>query len=113
MPADDRKDFPWPTGQDRPSAGGREGRLHAIVHGRVQGVSFRYYTVNRARELRLTGYVCNRWDESVEVVAEGPRADLEQLLSFLRVGPRAAFVTNVDVEWLSPSGGFERFEVRF
>jgi len=90
-----------------------EVRLHATVHGRVQGVSFRYYAVQRARELGVTGYVRNRWDESVEVVAEGQRQAVDELLAFLRVGPRAAFVTGVDVEWLPPTDEFERFEVRY
>ncbi len=88
-------------------------RLQAIVHGRVQGVSFRYYTANRARELGLLGYVGNRGDGSVEVVAEGRRADLEQLLSFLRIGPRSAVVTDVRVDWTPPAGEFDRFEVRY
>ena len=89
-----------------------EVRLHATVNGRVQGVSFRYYTVQRARELGLTGYARNCWDESVEVVAEGQRPALDELLAFLRVGPRAAFVTGVDAQWLAPTDEFERFEVR-
>jgi acylphosphatase len=89
-----------------------EVRLHAIVHGRVQGVSFRYYTVQRARELGVTGYARNLWDESVEVMAEGPRAVVDELLAFLRVGPRSAFVTGVDVQWLAPTDEFQCFEVR-
>ena len=88
-------------------------RLHAIVHGRVQGVSFRHYTRLRARELGLTGFVRNLWDRTVEVVAEGRRADVEQLLAFLRVGPRAAFVSQVDAKWRPPSHEFDRFEVRY
>ena len=90
-----------------------EGRLQAIVHGRVQGVSFRYYTQRRARELALTGYVRNLWDGTVEVVAEGQRSALEELLAFLRVGPRAAFVTQVDTQWPVPTNEFHRFEVRY
>ncbi len=90
-----------------------EARLQALVQGRVQGVGFRYYAQQRARELGVTGFVRNRWDESVEVVADGPRAALERLLSYLRAGPRAAFVTAVDVEWLPPTDDFERFEVRY
>ena len=88
-------------------------RLHAIVHGRVQGVSFRYYTVNRARELGLGGYVRNRPDGSVEVVAEGTRSDLDQMLAFLRSGPRPAFVAEIETNWTAATGGFDRFEVRF
>jgi acylphosphatase len=90
-----------------------QARLHATIHGRVQGVSFRYYTAHRARELDLTGYVRNKPDGTVEVVAEGRRARLEELLSFLRVGPRAAFVTDVDLSWPDPTGRFGRFEVRY
>jgi acylphosphatase len=89
------------------------GCLHAVVHGRVQGVNFRYYTQLRARELGLTGYVRNLWDGTVEVVAEGQQSKLEDLLAFLRAGPRAALVTRVDTEWLAPTDGFDRFEVRY
>lgn len=88
-------------------------RLRAIVDGRVQGVNFRYYTQRRATELGLTGYVRNRWDGTVEAVAEGPQPQLEGLLAFLRVGPRSAFVTEVDIEWMAPTGEFRRFEVRY
>jgi acylphosphatase len=90
-----------------------QARLQAIVHGRVQGVNFRYYTQQRARDLRLTGYVRNLWDGTVEVVAEGQHSDLEEMLAFLRVGPRAAFVTQVDTRWSGPTGSFGRFEVRY
>ena len=88
-------------------------RLQATVHGRVQGVSFRYYTRRRATELGLTGTVRNARDGTVEVVAEGQRAVLDELLAFLRVGPPAAVVTRVDVRWVAPTNAFERFEVRY
>jgi acylphosphatase len=76
-------------------------------------VSFRYYTRRRARELGLVGYVRNLWDGTVEVVAEGPRPELEELLSFLHIGPQAAFVTQVDTQWPAPIDEFDRFEVRY
>lgn len=88
-------------------------RLHAIVDGIVQGVNFRYYTQERARSLRLTGWVRNRADGSVEVLAEGPRALLDQLLEFLRRGPPAASVTEVKEEWQAPTGEFALFDIRF
>lgn len=90
-----------------------EVRLQVIVHGRVQGVNFRYYTRQRAHELNLTGYVRNLWDRTVEVVAEGRRAEVEALLAFLRVGPRSAVVTQVDARWPAPTGEFDGFEVRY
>jgi len=90
-----------------------EVRLHAVVHGRVQGVSFRYYTSQRARELGLVGYVRNQADGTVEVVAEGERDVVESLLTFLRTGRRPAFVTQVETRWPRPTGTFDRFEVRY
>ena len=81
-----------------------QARLHARVRGRVQGVSFRYYTQEEALRLGLSGWVRNLHDGAVEVTAEGPRAALEQLLAFLQRGPTAARVTKVQTEW-SPAGG--------
>ena len=74
--------------------------LRALVRGRVQGVNFRQFVHTRATFLRLTGYVSNLDDgQTVEVVAEGRRADLEQLIEYLREGPRSARVDSVDVAW--------------
>ena len=88
-------------------------RLQATVHGRVQGVSFRYYTRRRATDLGVVGHVRNAWDGTVEVVAEGQRVALEELLAFLRVGPPAAMVDQVEVRWVVPTHAFDRFEVRY
>ena len=87
-------------------------RLHARIEGRVQGVGFRYFVLETAQGLGLTGWVRNRWDESVEVVAEGERPALERLLVALRRGPRMSFVSNVQVEWASGTGEFSGFSVR-
>ncbi|HET7087688.1 MAG TPA: acylphosphatase [Anaerolineae bacterium] len=85
--------------------------LHATVHGRVQGVNFRYYTQLKAQALNLTGWVRNRPDGTVEVVAEGARWALDQLLDFLYHGPSHAHVDRVDVEWLKATGQFTHFQV--
>lgn len=86
-------------------------RLHAIVDGRVQGVGFRYFVRENAAYLGLTGWVRNRWDDTVELTAEGSRDQLERLLSFVRRGPRAAFVTEVKTDWQAASGEFKDFRV--
>ena len=88
-------------------------RFHAIVHGHVQGVSFRYYTLATAKTLDLTGWVRNLPDGTVETVAEGPKVQLDSLLTFLRRGPTGARVTSVDVEWSAASGVFEDFEIQY
>jgi acylphosphatase len=86
-------------------------QLHAIVHGRVQGVGFRDATERRAVELGVTGWVRNKPDRTVEVTAEGDRAALERLLEWLHRGPSAARVSEVEAEWKAASGSFEDFRV--
>lgn len=90
-----------------------EARLRASVAGRVQGVGFRYFVLERARALSLTGYVRNEYDGSVEVVAEGPRRSLEELVDELRVGPRSASVREVVTDWSEPRSDLGEFGVRF
>ncbi len=88
-------------------------RLCALVRGYVQGVNFRWYTRQQASRLGLGGYVRNRADGSVEVVAEGSRENLEQLLTWLHRGPSLASVERVDVSWEEPTHEFSSFEVRY
>jgi len=88
--------------------------LRAVVRGRVQGVGFREYVLNRARFLGVSGYVRNLRDgRSLEVVAEGSRSELEQLLSYLREGPRLARVDAVESDWGEPTGAYDGFGVGY
>lgn len=88
-------------------------RLNAIVHGLVQGVNFRYYTQRQARRLGLRGYVRNRGDGTVEVVAEGPRHAVEEFYAWLHSGPPMAEVRRVEATWGPPAESGVTFEVRF
>jgi acylphosphatase len=90
-----------------------DARLTAIVHGYVQGVGFRYWAQRHASMLRLRGYVRNRPDGAVEVVTEGPRPKLEELLDLLRRGPADAEVSRADVTWGPAQGGFAGFQIRY
>ena len=86
--------------------------LRAVVRGRVQGVNFRSLVATRARFLGLDGYVRNLADgRTLKVVAEGQRADLEQLLEYLRQGPRSSRVESVEVEWGEAMGSFRDFGI--
>jgi acylphosphatase len=87
-------------------------RLHATVEGRVQGVGFRAFVEQCGEIYNLKGWVRNRWDGSVEVVAEGESQELERLLAALRRGPRASSVTEVIFEWQPATGEFTYFSVR-
>ncbi len=83
--------------------------LHAIIEGRVQAVGFRAFVIDHAQALGLTGWVRNKGDFQVEVWAEGPQADLDRLLVYLRRGPSMAYVTNVEVSRPEPSGKYKHF----
>jgi len=88
--------------------------LRAVVRGMVQAVGYRQFVLIRARSLGLFGYVRNGDDgRSVEVVAEGPAAALEELLEHLRRGPFLARVDNVEVSWSEEAGRYDSFSVDF
>lgn len=88
-------------------------RAHLVIRGRVQGVWFRASTRDRARELGVTGWVRNRPDGSVEVVAEGGRERMQRLITWCHQGPEGALVTDVEVEWQAYRGEFREFSVRY
>jgi acylphosphatase len=87
-------------------------RLEAVVHGRVQGVGFRFHVLRVANGLPISGWVSNESDGGVRCVAEGDRADLERLLAALREGPEGAVVTDVSEQWLPATGRMSGFSVR-
>jgi len=72
-------------------------RARAIVEGRVQGVFYRDSCCREALRLGVRGWVRNRADRSVEVVAEGPRDRVDQLLDWCRQGPPRAVVSTISV----------------
>ncbi len=87
--------------------------LQAIVYGRVHGVFFRDFVSRQARQIGLTGYVHNLPDGTVEVLAEGERKQLEELVGYLRVGPPAARVEKVATNWSEYTGKYSGFSVRY
>lgn len=87
--------------------------LYATVQGRVQGVGFRYFVVQKAFALALRGYVRNMSNDDVEVLAQGPRPALEYLLALLRQGPSAADVEEVQVMWRAPTEHISGFHIRW
>ncbi len=86
-------------------------RWRLIVRGQVQGVGYRAACCNRARELRLGGWVRNLDDGSVEVQAEGPSTDLAELRLWCERGPAGAQVAAVAMTALG-STGEDWFEIR-
>lgn len=87
-------------------------RVHVIVHGRVQGVGFRLFAVQEATRRGLAGWVRNKGEEEVEIVAEGSKEQLQDFLSVLRQGPALAWVQSWEVQWQPATGEFRAFSAR-
>lgn len=86
-------------------------RVSLRICGKVQGVFFRESTRLEASRLGLTGWVRNSDDGSVEAVAEGEQAALEEFIRWCHRGPQAARVTDVERTESEPTGEFRAFTV--
>jgi acylphosphatase len=86
--------------------------LEVRITGRVQGVGFRYFTLEIARQLRLTGHVANTRDGGVRAYAEGPRESLEQFLRSVQRGPDGARVRDVRTRWGAATGEYSTFTIQ-
>jgi acylphosphatase len=84
---------------------------HVVVHGRVQGVTFRDSLRRRADGRGVAGWTANRADGTVEAVLEGEPAAVDAVVDWCRDGPRAARVERVEVDERSPEG-LRGFDVR-
>ncbi len=89
----------------------KQARLHVTIEGRVQGVGFRFFVLEKSVQLGLVGWVRNTVDGKVEVTAEGSQEILNKLLLDLHRGPQAAYITNIQQEWFTATGEFSRFRV--
>ncbi len=83
-----------------------------IVRGLVQGVGFRYFVYRHASHLNLRGYVRNLHSGDVEIEVQGDRSLIEELIKEVKVGPRAAHVVDLKIEWKEPNQNFHGFEIR-
>jgi acylphosphatase len=86
-------------------------QLHCFVRGRVQGVFFRASIQREARRLGLTGWVKNRPDGAVEVIAEGEEDQVKDFLGWAQHGPSTARVDKVDTRWRGYTGEFANFVI--
>ena len=82
-----------------------------MIRGRVQGVYFRASTQREARRLGIGGWVKNRGDGSVEILAEGEETSIRELHGWAQKGPGAARVERVDTRWRSFTGEYPDFRI--
>lgn len=88
-------------------------RAHVIISGMVQGVFFRAYTREWARELGVNGWVKNLPDGRVEAIFEGEEGRVKEIIERCKKGPPMAVVENVDVRWEEYKGEFDDFEIKY
>jgi len=86
-------------------------RAHLWIDGRVQGVAFRYFTVEVAQKLALAGWVRNLPDRRVEAVFEGERNVIEKAIELCSSGPPFAHVTNIKLSWDELTEGLDGFHI--
>jgi len=88
--------------------------LNALVHGKVQGVYYRAFTAHAAKSLSIKGYVKNiSRTGDVEIIAEGEKLKLEEMLHQLKEGPPEALVENIETTWSAYTGQYTNFDVRY
>jgi acylphosphatase len=87
-------------------------RLEVEIFGLVQGVGFRWWLAAEARARQLSGYVINSPVGTVELVAEGSRERLEELLELCYQGTASAEVSQVDFTWQTADGKLEPFKIK-
>lgn len=88
-------------------------RAHILISGLVQGVYYRWFAEKKAKSLGLTGYVKNLFDGRVEVITEGEKGLIEELINDLKIGPSASDVRDVKIQWEEYEGKFQGFNIRF
>ena len=83
--------------------------LRLLIHGRVQGVSFRESMRRQAQNLAIAGWVRNRHDGTVEALVHGESADVDSIVRWAKHGPDFAYVERVEIE--PDKGSYTAFEV--
>ena len=87
-------------------------RVQVVVSGRVQLVMYRDFARRKARRFNITGWVKNKKDNTVEILAEGYETELKKYLKLLAKGPVLAEVENIETKWWDGvTGEFKRFEI--
>lgn len=90
-----------------------EQTVELLVSGRVQGVGFRYFTLQTAHTYRVHGYVQNLVNGSVKIIAQGNPANLQAFISVIQAGPSRGFVNSVQPSPITAATRYQDFHVRY
>ena len=83
------------------------------ISGRVQGVGYRYFAVQKANEMRITGWVKNAVDGSVIIIAQGIEEEIETFIDFLYIGPTRSRVDQISKVKFNTLSDFNNFSVKY
>ena len=86
--------------------------VQIVISGKVQGVGYRYTAQQIADEYQLTGWVQNKINGDVEIIAEGSQHQLDQFISWTKQGPKFADVKQVVINKLTTNNKFTQFSIR-
>jgi len=86
-------------------------RIHILITGKVQGISFRYYTKKKAEELQIKGWVKNLPNGDVEIVVEGNNSNITSFMDWCKTGPSLANVKNIAINEEQPTNEFSTFSI--
>jgi len=89
-----------------------EAAAKIVARGKVQGVGFRYFILQRAQECRLLGFTQNVSTGEVETFVEGDKIYIEDLYKAIQRGPNAAKVTEATIVWREPTNRYRTFEIK-
>ena len=85
---------------------------HIVFHGRVQGVGFRFTAMNIASRCELTGYVKNRHDGAVEMLAQGSKEDISDCVRDIKES-FAGYIRDVEIKDVAFDSRYENFKISF
>ncbi len=86
-------------------------RAHIRLSGRVQGVAFRYYARDMAHKLGVKGWIRNLDKGDVELVIEGNKFSVQQMIAWCKKGPSLSIVENIQIDWQPYTGEFNEFHI--
>ena len=87
-------------------------QVDIVIDGRVQGVGFRYFAMEKAEELHITGWIRNTWDGKVEIEALGEEQQLNTFIDWMKMGPARAVIHTFTLSELSQERTYTNFTIR-
>ncbi|MFC1693448.1 acylphosphatase [Candidatus Latescibacterota bacterium] len=87
--------------------------VHMIVHGRVQGVGFRFFVRDQAAPHGIKGWVKNLPNGTVEIFAGGEKENLDNFIKVVNKGPFLGYVSELTLEWVEPTDSYTDFRINF